>query len=270
MCSSGQLWNDPESSQERTRAMRRTRILRFVSICILILFAAACTRYERQVVPFKLPAGYPNMTEVAGTQIAAKAFDTKKDAEAAFGFDILGAGVLPVQVVFDNKGKHSLEIIPDRTYLVDINNDLWPVLDSRMAYDRIEKKTELGEVAPKGAKYGALAGIAGGIIGAAIGIVSGGRVGEAAMRGAAVGAAGGLVVGGAQGMDTSEVRHAIREDLQTRSLQNRSIKPKEIAYGFIFFPGESKKTKELRLSVKELETGTIYPLNLILEDLPRK
>jgi len=217
-----------------------------------------------------MPAGYPNMTEIDGAQIAAKAFDSKKDAESAFGFDILGAGVLPVQVVFDNKGKHPIEIIPDRTYLVDTNNDLWPVLDSRLAYDRIEKKTALGEVAPKGAKYGALAGLAGGIIGAAIGIVSGGRIGEAAMRGAAVGAAGGLVIGGAQGMDNSEARHAIREDLQTRSLQNRNIKPNEIAYGFIFFPGESKRTKELRLSVKEIDTGTIYPLNLRLEDLPQK
>jgi hypothetical protein len=233
--------------------------------CLLILFTISCTRYERQVVPFKLPAGYPNVTNVAGAQIAAKSYD-KKDAETAFGFDILGSGVKPVQVVFDNQGQNSIEIVPDRTYLVDTDNNLWPILDARMAYDRIEKKTELGEVAPKGAKYGALGGIAGGIIGAAIGIVSGQSVGETAMRGAAAGAAGGVLIGGAQGMDNSEVRHQIREDLQTRTLENRGIKPKEIAHGFIFFPGESKKPKEIRLSVKDLGTGKEYPLILKLEE----
>ncbi len=250
--------------------MGHMRFYRIVLLCILAIFAFGCTRYERQVVPFKMPAGYPNVTEIAGAQIAAKAYDTKKDAEAAFGFDILGAGVKPVQVIFDNKGNHPIEVIPDRTYFVDKENNLWPILDSRMAYDRIEKKTELGEVAPKGAKYGALAGLAGGIIGAAIGIVSGGSVGEAAMRGAAVGAAGGIAIGGAQGMDNSEARHAIREDLQSRSLQNRSVKPNEIAYGFIFFPGESKHAKELRLSVKESDTGKFYSLILNLEESAKK
>lgn len=250
--------------------MRHNKIYSIVSIFMVMCFAVSCARYERQVVPFKMPAGYPNMTEAAGAQIAAKAYDTKKEAEQAFGFDILGAGVLPVQVVFDNKGKQAIEVVPDRTYLVDIDNNLWPILDSRMAYDRIEKKTALGEVAPKGAKYGALAGIAGGIIGAAIGIVSGHNVGEAVVKGAAVGAAGGLVIGGGQGLDNSEARHAIREDLQSRSLQNRGIKPNEIAYGFIFFPGESRKTKELRLTVKEIATGTTYPLNLRLEDAAKQ
>lgn len=249
--------------------MRHKTIYAMISLCMFIFLGISCTRDERQVVPFKMPAGYPNMTEVAGAQIAAKAFDTKKAAEQAFGFDILGSGVLPVQVVFDNKGSRAIEVVPDRTYLVDTDNNLWPILDSRMAYDRIEKKTALGEVAPKGAKYGALAGLAGGIIGAAIGIVSGHNVGEAAAKGAAVGAAGGLVVGGGQALDNSEARHAIREDLQSRSLQNRGIKPNEVAYGFIFFPGESKKTKELRLTVKEIATGTTYPVNLRLEDVTK-
>ncbi len=28
-----------------------------------------------------------------------------------FGFDVLGAGMLPVQVIFDNQGPHELEVI---------------------------------------------------------------------------------------------------------------------------------------------------------------
>ena len=152
---------------------------------------AACTTYERQVVPFKMPSAYPNATSVADATIAAKAFDDKDGAAAAFGFDIRGAGILPVQVIFDNTGSHPLEIVTDKTLLVDEENNLWPILDERMAYDRLSQKTELGRVMPEAAKGGLLAGAAGAVIGAAVGIVTGQNVAAAAGKGAAVGAAAG-------------------------------------------------------------------------------
>ncbi|MCX5831604.1 MAG: hypothetical protein NT140_06925 [Deltaproteobacteria bacterium] len=91
--------------------MRRTKWLCLIVIFLLVA-VAACTKYERQVVPFQLPAAYPNATEAAEATIAAKAYDGKDEAGNAFGFDIRGAGILPVQVIFDNKGAHSLEIVP--------------------------------------------------------------------------------------------------------------------------------------------------------------
>jgi hypothetical protein len=228
----------------------------------LLVAVSACTKYERQVIPFKLPTAYPNATEAAEATIAAKAYDGKDEAGNAFGFDIRGAGILPVQVIFDNKGAHSLEILPGQTFLVDEANNLWPILDASLAYDRINKKTELGNVVPEGAKSGMLAGAAGGIIGAAIGIVTGTSVGEAAAKGAAIGAAAGLTMGGAKGLTDDEARYQIRDDLKTRSLEKRAVKPHEIAHGFIFFPGEAGKPKELRLHLKATDTGTIYPLIL--------
>lgn len=241
--------------------MRRTKWLCLIVIFLLVA-VAACTKYERQVVPFQLPAAYPNATEAAEATIAAKAYDGKDEAGNAFGFDIRGAGILPVQVIFDNKGAHSLEIVPAQTFLVDEANNLWPILDASLAYDRINKKTELGNVVPEGAKSGMLAGAAGGIIGAAIGIVTGTSVGEAAAKGAAIGAAAGLTMGGAKGLTDDEARYQIRDDLKTRSLEKRAVKPYEIAHGFIFFPGEAGKPKELRLHLKATDTGTIYPLIL--------
>jgi hypothetical protein len=228
----------------------------------LLVAVSACTKYERKVVPFQLPAAYPNATEAAEATIAAKAYDGEDEAGNAFGFDIRGAGILPVQVIFDNKGAHSLEILPAQTFLVDEANNLWPILDASLAYDRITKKTEMGKVVPEGAKSGMLAGAAGGIIGAAIGIVTGTNVGEAAAKGAAIGAAAGLTMGGTQGLNDNEARSQIRDDLKTRSLEKRAVKPHEIAHGFIFFPGEAKKSKELRLQLKAIDTGTIYPLIL--------
>jgi uncharacterized protein YcfJ len=231
-----------------------------ISIAVLLAFVllASCARYQRQVVPFKMPQAYTNSTTIGGAVVASKSWDDRKEAEGAFGFDIR-PGILPVQVIFDNKGSHPIEIVSEQTFLIDVDNNAWPVMDAKMAYDRIARKTELGEVAPNAAKYGALGAVAGGIIGAAFGIVGGQPVGDAAMKGAAAGAATGAVVGGAQGLSDTDVQRQIREDLRNRSLERRAVAPQEIAYGFIFFPGEAKKPQELRLRLREADTGRTYP-----------
>jgi hypothetical protein len=234
--------------------------LGIISVITILAFVLGCASYESKVVPFKLPAAYSNAKEVAGATIAAQAYGDKKEAEEVFGFDIIGAGLLPVRVIFDNKGKHPIDIVARQTFLVDADSNLWPILEEKMAYDRIQKKTEFGKVAPEAGKYGALAGIAGGVIGAAIGIVSGHNVADAAMKGAALGAAAGITSGGLKGMSDTDVHAEIRSDLEKRSLERRSVMPGEIAHGFIFFPGESKKAVELRLQIKEADTGKSYPL----------
>ena len=232
--------------------------------CLLFLLLASCATYKSTVVPFKMPAAYPNATEVAGATVAARSYDDKKEAQQAFGFDIRGTGILPVQVIFDNKGSHPLRVVAHQTLLVDEENSLWPILDSNMAYERIQKSTELGKVLPEGGKGALLAGAAGAVIGAAVGIVTGENVGEAIGKGAAVGAAGGLVGGGLHSLSDTEVSRQIGEDLGRRSLQEKPVPPHEIAYGFIFFPGEAKKASELRLTLQEMDTGKIHKLTLPL------
>lgn len=236
---------------------------KYSSIVVVLLVLGvfiACATYESTVVPFKMPSAYPNATEIAGIVIAAQGYGEAAEAEKVFGFDILGAGILPVRVIFDNKGGHPLDIVAHQTFLVDVEGNLWPILEERMAYDRIQKKTEFGKVAPEAAKYGGLAGIAGGVIGAAVGIVSGHNLGDAIMKGAAVGAATGITVGGMKGLSDRDVQEKIRTDLERRSLENRSVKPGEIANGFIFFPGEAKKPAELRLRLREADTGKAHTI----------
>lgn len=238
---------------------------RLSAVCTLFIVATAiltgCASYKQQVTPIRLPAAYGSAQRVSDMDIAAKAYNDAKAAESAFGFDIRGAGVLPVEIVFDNKGNQSFEIISGQTFLEDDQNNLWPILDSKLAYDRIAKKTELGKVAPKAAEKGALVGIAGAVIGGAIGIVTGQNVGEAVLMGAVIGTAAGATAGGIQGYaDTRDVERKIGDDLKTRTLENKPIPAKEISYGFLFFPGESAKPKGLRLKLKEKESGTVHTL----------
>lgn len=235
-----------------------------LSLMFLLIMIMACTKYERQVIPLKEPSAYPNAVMVGNTIIAAKAYEDNKSAESAFGFDIRGSGILPVQVIFDNKGDHFIEINAQQTFLVDEESNLWPILDERLAYERLAKKTELGRVLPESGKSGLLMGTAGAIIGAAIGIVSGHNVGDAIMKGAAIGAAAGLTTGGARGATDPDVHRQITEDLRERSLVRRSINPNELAYGFIFFPGEAKKVRELRLFLREVDSGKTFLLEIKL------
>jgi hypothetical protein len=241
--------------------MHKTKnFVRFFLIGLMLVGLVACTHYETQVIPFKMPSAYPNATELAGAAtIAAKAYDDPAEAEKTFGLDIRSAKILPVQVIFDNRSSHPLEIVYESTYLVDTENNLWPILDANLTYDRIAKKTEMGEVLPEAAKSGVLAGAAGAVIGAAVGIVTGTNVGDAAMKGAAVGAAAGATMGGAKGLSDTDVQRKIREDLRTRSLERKAMPAQEVSYGFIFFPGEAKKVKELRLRVREADSGQTYP-----------
>jgi len=84
------------------------------------------------------------------------------------------------------------------------------------------------------------------------------------MKGAAAGAAAGATLGGAKGLSDVEIRDRIHDDLNRRSLENRPIKPMEMAYGFIFFPGEAKTAMELRIRIKDSTTGQVYPLTMKL------
>ena len=44
--------------------------------------------------------------------------------------------------------------------------------------------------------------------------------------------------------------------------RNRAVAPHEVAHGFIFYPGEAKKAKELRISIRAVDTKQVYPLIL--------
>ncbi len=233
-----------------------------IGLMTILVFAGCSTAYKAQPVPFKLPASYGNATEVDDVQIGGQAFVDEKAAKEAFGFDVRKAGMLPVQLVFDNRGNDAVEIIPGQTFLEDDEGDLWPILSDHFAYERATKYARTNETFEQGAYKGFLGAAAGSVIGAAIGIVSGENVGSAIGKGAAVGGAAGATLGGASAYASDNARAAIVNYLHQKTLKNKAIEAGSISHGVIFFPGEAKSAKQLRLQLRDLTTGKRYTVYL--------
>jgi hypothetical protein len=243
--------------------MRRVYALLIIGAVLGAVVGCGMT-YQAKPLPFKAPSNYPNATEIAGGTIAAKAFVDAVEAKEIFGFNIREAGMLPVQVVFDNTGNRSLEINGGQTFLEDKAGNLWPILPSEMAYERASKYAQTGEIFKEGAYQGVLGAAAGAVIGAAIGIVTGSNVASALGKGAAVGAAAGATLGGVKGYASDDPGRRVMQDLRQKSLQSKPILPRSLAYGFIFFPGEAASVKSLRLKLTDREGGAEHVVNLAL------
>lgn len=240
------------------------RITPILLMIVMIAALMSCsTAYKAQPLAFKTPSAYQNMVVVNGAQIGGQAYTDTSAAAAAFGFDIRGAGMLPVQIVCDNQSPHSLEINPAQTFLEDAQGNLWPVLTDRFAYERATRYAQTNRIFKEGAYHGFLGATAGALLGAAVGIVSGDDVGRAIGSGAAMGAAAGATMGGAHGAETSrDARRAIIQDLQDKSLENKTIHPGTLAHGIIFFPGEATSARQLRLQLQEADSGRLHTVFL--------
>lgn len=235
---------------------------RIILLSIIICFTGGCSSgYKIKPLSFKMPSAYNNTVNVGGAQIGARAFVDPDEAKDAFGFDIRDAGMLPVQVVFDNLGSHTFEINGQQSFLEDNAGNIWPILSRKIAYERAAKYSEAKHIVKEGVSKGLWGAAAGTIIGAAIGIVTGDNVGTAAGKGAAIGAAAGATLGGTGGyLEAGDARKSITSDLQEKSLQNNVIEPKTIAHGFLFFPGEAESAGQLRLQLIETDTGNVHIL----------
>jgi hypothetical protein len=234
-------------------------------LMILILLLSGCTAYKSQYIPFRPPEGYPNHREVSGVSLGGEAYARKKAAERAFGFDIRGAGLLPVMLVLDNKSGQPVEIIGSQTFLVDDSGNYWPVVPNEVAFQRLEHSTQFASYFGRGAGKGALLGAAaGGLLATALGIVSGQNVAEYLGKGAAMGAAGGAVIGGVHEGASGEREVQISSDLREKGLDGKLIPDQYLANGFLFFPGEAKSAADLRLQWRERETGVLHKVVLPL------
>jgi len=238
----------------------KTKFLLLLFIVAFGLFA--CTTYKTQYVGFRHAADYPNSVVAGGVVVGAEAFADQEAAKQAFGFDIKKAGLLPVQIVMDNKSATAVEVIGDQTFLVDNNNRYWNLIPNRAAVQRVADATETGAIlggAGKGAAWGAAAGA---VLGAAFGVLTGENVAEAAGKGAAVGGAGGAVYGGSKEGTSVERERTIADDIRDKGLEGKAIPVQSLANGFLFFPAEAQSAKELRLQILDVHSGEVHALLL--------
>lgn len=235
------------------------RLLVLVAGCFFLF--SACASQPVKEVGFVLPRDLANRTVIKGAEIGVVSYADRGAAKAAFGFDVIGAGLLPVQVVFDNRGDQTFRIDVDQTLLMNQDRRAFNILSSSTAYQRIEKKGGLARLGMPTAKGAALGAVTGAIIGAAVGVVSGDNVGNDLGKGAAVGGAAGAVLGGGSTMtpDAGEdARSQVTEDIDRRSLDNKDILPGRISHGFLFFPAEAGIPKSLILKVLDKNDGILY------------
>src|SRR5512133_577255 len=237
------------------------------SICLLIIVAhlSGCATYESKSVSFRPPQDYANYQDTSGLLVGAESFTDVKQAEQAFGFDIRSAGLLPVQVVIDNKSGQGVEVVAGQTFLIDDTNRYWKILTNNEAADRVQKATDTGAIAAGAGKGAAFGAAAGALFGLAIGIVSGRNVGSSVVKGGVLGGAGGAVIGGAsKAGDDRKREYKITDDVRDKGVEGKIMQSDSLASGFIFFPGEVPSAKELRLQVKFRGDGRVQTLNLKL------
>ena len=238
-------------------------LFRFGTLALALSLLSACTFYESREVPFRPPEQIANVQQLGGAKVAAEQYADKSVAKEAFGFDIRGAGLLPVQVVIDNNGPQRFEIVAEQTFLVDASGAYWNLLDRKTTYQRVESSSEYATIVKGGAEKGMWGAAAGALAGAAIGVLSGHNVGEAAGMGAAAGAAAGAIYGGAEAGSSDEAGRQIARDLANKDLENRIIEPGNLGRGFLFFPGEAPSARQLRLQLRDVTTGQTFNATLI-------
>ena len=231
-----------------------------LSLVFLVIVLTSCT-YKDRVQPLILPLNAHNTVIVNGLYITAISYENADAAKKAFGFNIRKAGLLPVQISFQNEGEESVSLVPEQTFLVDSKNQAWPINSKERTYQRIEKYIDIGEGVAGAGKPALLLGAAGAIAGLAVGIVTGENIGKTVGQGATIGAAAGAIGGAAKSY--ADPKDEIKDDLRSKSLENKQILPNQIAYGMLFFPGyanEASDTRQLKLTLSF--DGNIKTINL--------
>ena len=130
--------------------MPRSRILAlWVSFAFIVMASLlmSCDSTPKTTEAVALPMSLVEPIDVAGTRWQALAYLNQPPTGGIFGFDIRGAGLLPVLVSIDNRGGGALKIIPRQTFLIDSDGQAWPLLTTDQALSRLDSAnvTHAGE-----------------------------------------------------------------------------------------------------------------------------
>lgn len=220
---------------------------RYACMLITALLLAACAAKSRTVA-FRPPGDFYSYQNVLGLKVGAELFEDEKQAEEAFGFNIRAAGLLPMQLVLDNRTGQGVDIIAGQTFLVDENNRYWRVLSVKDAMARVQKYT-VGKGAGKSISPSQLQRLA-------FKVVSGSAEGVAIVAEPAASDATGKSGQDQNGESTGG------EEYRHQDLEGKVMFAETLASGIVYFPGEVPSPRELRLQVKYRGENRYKTINL--------
>ena len=233
--------------------------IKIISAALALAFLLAVTgcagQPEYKPIPFKTASAYPGHVSTDEFDVAARIWTDPARAKEDFGFDILAADVTPVQVIVDNKSSSALWVSPSQTRIEDADGLLWDLLPDSVTVDRVHKQSMPGRVGKKAGKGALVGSAAGALLGAAFGIITGYNFGDALFSGAVGGAAVGAVAGGLDGADDKEGRGNTAQALKEQGLGVKMFQAGDVNHGVLYFPGEIKDPRILRLALAESTSG---------------
>lgn len=210
----------------------------------LILAAAGLAWFAYGTRTAPSPEPETAWIELAELRVAA-ALEDSDTARRTFGFDIHGAGLLPVRLAIENRGAHPARLDPPRIFLIDGQGLAWPLLTAGQARSRLAEALGEGK-APKhtpGAKQWIEAAPV--LTGFALNVflrdepeaVASGRSGW---------------LGRLLGEERESPEQRSRRDLLSRFLRNPPLPAGKTALAWLFFPGreEVRGAEILRLAVE--------------------
>lgn len=186
-------------------------------LCSLLLASlmAACAAGENGAPSIRPPQEFINYQNASGVMIGGEAHGDQKMAESLFGFDILGAGILPVQLVLDNRSGQGVEVVANRTYLVARGDERWKPLQNTEALARVG-----WDVTGKDKDKDIVPGTAAGAL-----------------------------------LEHAISPLPPPGKLLKKGIEGKLIPSGGTASGFLYFPGEAVAARELRLQVRFRESG---------------
>ncbi len=218
-----------------------TNALRFgfavmATACLLL----SCDSKQGKPEAVPLPESLAEPVAADGTRFQALAYADRQQSEVAFGYDILNAGLLPVQVSIDNRGGTAVKIIPRQTFLIDLEGQAWPLLAIDQAFDRLQSEGIHKDKAPSIPALDEMESLTGFALNVAV---------SASFSAAA----------------HAQPETGLGYSLKEKNFHNPRIPAGKVASGVLFFPAreEAKSAYGLRLCFEQ--DGRLKFLNLPLK-----
>jgi hypothetical protein len=230
------------------RILRNPKTAAFLAVLVLAAAAPVYMARRGPMAPAPKPPPNAARVEVQGALVTAEVYEEAGAAQRAFGFDIRGAGLLPVGLVVDNRSPNAIRINPQQTFLIDRRNLAWPLLTADQARDRVAAGMAPEETAKNSAGAEQWLKAAGTLTGFALDVFVQDPAGAANPAPAGWRAWFGALVPG----DGQAREKRIRRNLIEKFLRNPRLQSGESALGYLFFPGreEARGAEVLRLGLE--------------------